>query len=51
MIKFTRDIHIIDNLKINLLIRMNILGPEGVMINLLSEKVIFIKCGNVSVLV
>ena len=49
MIKFTRDIHVVDNLKANLLIGMDILGPEGVVIDLPQEKVILTKCGNVAV--
>ena len=49
MIKFTHDIHVVDNLKANLLVGMDILGPEGVIIDLPNESVIFSRCGNVSV--
>lgn len=49
MIKFTRDIHVVDNLKANLLIGMDILGPEGVIVDLPKSKVIFTKCGEVAV--
>lgn len=49
MIKYTRDIHVVDNLKANLLIGMDILGPEGAVIDLPEEKIVFTKCGNVAV--
>lgn len=49
IIKFTREIHVVDNLKANILIGMDILGPEGVIIDLPNENVIFSKCGNVAV--
>ena len=35
IIKFTRDIYVVDNLKVNLLIGMDILDSEGVVIDLL----------------
>ena len=41
----------IDNLKINLLIGINILSSKNVIINLLKVKIIFIKCDEVTILV
>ena len=49
MIKFTRDIHVVDNLKANILIGMDILGPEGVVIDLPHQRVTFTNCNGVSV--
>ena len=49
MIKFIKDIHVVDNLKTNLLIEMNIFGPERVIINLFKENIIFMRCRNVSI--
>ena len=51
MIKFTRDIHVVDNLKVNLLIEINILGPEDIIVDLSKAKIIFTKCDKVTVLV
>ena len=42
MIKFIRDIHVVDNLKINLLIKMNILDSKEIIINLFKKNIIFI---------
>ena len=43
IIKFIRDIFIVDNLKINLLIKMNIFDLKKVTINLFKKNIIFIK--------
>ena len=40
-----------NNLKTNLLININILDLENVIINILKEKIIFIKCENVVVFI
>ena len=48
-IKITRDFHIVDNLKANMLIGMDVLGPEQVTIDLPRNRVIFGSCNNVSV--
>ena len=47
IIKYIRDIYAINNLKINLFIKINILKFKEIIINLLDEKIIFIKCGNI----
>lgn len=49
MIKFIRDIHVVDNLKANILIDMDIFGPEGVVIDLSHQRVIFTNCDGVSI--
>ena len=41
----------IDNLKINLLIKINILRLEDVIINLFNKNVIFSKCENIAIFV
>ena len=51
IIKFTRDIHIINNLKINLLIEINILSSKDIIVNLSKAKIIFTKCDKVTILV
>ena len=50
-IKFIKNIHIMNNLKTNLLININILDLKNVIINILKKKVIFIKCENVVVFI
>ena len=45
--KYIRDIHVINNFKFNLFIKMNILRFKGIIINLFDKKIIFIKCENV----
>ena len=47
IIKYTWDIYIVDNLKINLFIEINILELEEAIINLFKEKIVFIKYKNV----
>ena len=42
--KFIKNIHVINNLKTNFLININIFDFKNVIINILKEKVIFIKC-------
>ena len=51
IIKYTRDIYIVDNLKINLFIEINILELKEAIINLFKEKIVFIKCENVTILI
>ena len=43
MIKFIKNVHIIDNFKVNLLIKMNILNLKEIIINLFKKSIIFIK--------
>ena len=47
IIKFIKNIHVINNFKINLLIKMNILDSKKIIINLFKKNIIFIKCRNV----
>ena len=49
IIKITRDFHIIDNLKANVLIGMDILCLEKAVINLLASRVRFGSCEDVAV--
>ena len=49
--KFIKDIHIMNNLKMNFLINMNIFDLKNVIIDILKEKIIFIKCENVVVFI
>ena len=51
IIKFIRDIYIINNLKINLLIEINILDLKNIIIILLKIKIIFIKCDKIIILI
>ena len=51
IIKFIKNIHVIDNLKVNLLIKMNILDLKEVIINLFKKNIIFTKYQNVSMLI
>ena len=51
MIKFIKNIHVINNLKINLLIKMNIFDLKEIVINLLKKSIIFTKYQNVSILI
>ena len=48
MIKFIRDVHIIDNFKTNILIEINILKSENVIIDLFNKNVIFFKYRNIA---
>ena len=50
-IKFIKNIHVINNLKTNLLININIFGFENVIIDISKKKIIFIKCENVIVFI
>ena len=49
--KFIKNIHVMNNLKINLLINMNIFDFKDVIINILKKKIIFTKCGNIAVFI
>ena len=49
--KFIKDIHVINNLKTNFLININILDFENVIINISKKKIIFIKCENIIVFI
>ena len=49
--KFIKNIHIINNLKTNFLININILDFKNVIINISKEKIIFTKCENVIVFI
>ena len=40
-----------NNLKINLLIRINILSSKDIIVDLLKVKIIFIKYGEVTILI
>ena len=51
MIKFIKDIYVIDNLKANLLIKMNILNSKRVIIDFFKKNIIFTRCRNVSIFV
>ena len=50
-IKFIKNIHVINNLKTNLLIDMNIFDFENIIINISKKKIIFIKCENIVVFI
>ena len=39
-----RELHIVNNLKIKLLVRMDILGPKGFIIDLLRNKAYILIC-------
>ena len=49
--KFIKDIHVINNLKTNFLININILDFENVIIDISKKKIIFIKCENIVVFI
>ena len=49
--KFIKNIHVMNNLKANFLINMNILDLKDVIINISKEKIIFIKCENVVIFI
>ena len=49
--KFIKDIHVMNNLKINLLININILDFKDVIINISKKKIIFIKCENIVIFI
>ena len=51
MIKFIKNIHVINNFKINLLIKINIFNSKKVIINFLKKSIIFTKCRNVSIFI
>ena len=51
IIKITRDFYIIDNLKANMLIGMDILYLEKAVIDLLVRKILFSSCEHIVVLV
>ena len=51
IIKFIKNIHIVNNLKTNLLIKMNILNLKEMIINLFKKNIIFAKCENVSIFI
>ena len=51
LIKFIRDIHIMNNLKANFLISMDILDFKDVIINISKKKIIFTKCENIAVFI
>ena len=50
-IKYIKNIYIINNLKANFLINMNIFDFKNVIINISREKIIFIKCENIVVFI
>ena len=50
-VKFIKNIHVINNLKTNFLININIFDFKNVIIDILKEKVIFTKCENVIVFI
>ena len=47
IIKFIKNIYVINNLKINLLIKINILNSKKIIINLFKKSIIFKKCRNI----
>ena len=51
MVNFIKDIHVIDNLKANLLIKMNILDLKEIIINFFKKSIIFIRYQNISILI
>ena len=51
IIKFIKNIHIINNFKMNLLIKINILNSKKIIINFFKKSIIFIKCENVLMLI
>ena len=44
MIKFIKNIHVIDNFKTNLLMKMNILDLKEVIIDFFKKSIIFTRC-------
>ena len=51
MIKFNKDIHVVNHLKINLLIKINIFDSKEVIIDFFKKNIIFTRCQNVSILI
>ena len=51
IIKFIKDIHVIDNFKINFLIKMNIFNSKKVIIDFFKKSIIFMRYRNVSIFV
>ena len=51
MIKFIKNIYVVDNLKVNLLIKMNIFNSKKVIIDFFKKSIIFIKYRNVSIFI
>ena len=51
IIKFTREIYVINNLKVNLLIKINLLKLEDIIINLFNKNIIFSKYENIAIFV
>ena len=50
-IKFIKDIHVINNIKINLLIKMNSFNSKEIIINFYKENIIFTRCRNISIFI
>ena len=50
-VKFSHEVHIVKNLKVKLLISMNILATEEVIINLQDKTLMLEKCRNVKALI
>ena len=50
-IKFIKNIYIMNNLKANFLININILDFKSVIINISKKKIIFIKCENIIIFI
>ena len=51
IIKFIKNIHVINNLKINLLIKINIFNSKKIIINLFKKSIIFTKYQNVFIFI
>ena len=51
IIKFIKDIHVIDNFKINFLTKMNIFNSKEVVIDFFKKSIIFMRYRNVSIFV
>ena len=51
MIKFIHDIYVINNLKTNFLIEINILELKKIIIDFFNKKIIFIKCENIVIFI
>ena len=51
MIKFIRNIQVVDNLKVNFLIKINIFNSKKVIIDFFKKSIIFTRYQNVSMLI
>ena len=48
-IKFLKEVYVINSLKANILIGMDILGPERIVVDIPRRKLIFYNCSDIKV--